>query len=171
MSFELENENAESFGLYFKKRTLFKELLKPPKIKEPYTKNWPDQHGTERDTISPTRFESIDYSPICYLIGDNIEDLINKRSRVIELLSNPKGFLLNCPVLGRSYRLYYKDIQNFNVLTPMLDRPGKLYCEFTLNLINNFDEVGLRVKLRDINSFVLTELGQQIYVSINKQLF
>lgn len=171
MSFELDNENAKSFGLYFKKGTLYKELLRPPSIKEPYTMDWADQHGVERDTISPTKFAAMTYSPVCYLIGDNIENLLDKRSRVMDLLSNPKGFLLNSPVLGRSYRLYYKEIQNFNVLTPMLGGPGRLYCEFTLVVENIFDEVGLVVPLQDVNSYVLTEMGEQIYVIINKQLF
>ncbi|MNL19144.1 hypothetical protein D3C87_1403300 [compost metagenome] len=89
----------------------------------------------------------------------------------MELISNRKGFVLNSTTLGRSFKLYYEDSPSFNLITPILTYAGKIYCEFTLNLVNNFDEVGLKVKLRDVNSLVLTELGQQIYVSINKQLF
>lgn len=171
MSFELDSENIESLGLFFKQGTLFKELLKFPKPKTPYTYNWADQHGEERDTISPVRYESVKYAPVCYLIANDVDDLMAKRSAILELISNPKGFLLNSTTLGRSYKLYYEDSQTFNVLNPMLLSSGKIYCEFTLNLINNFDEVGLIVPLQDINSYVLTEFGQQIYVTINKQLF
>lgn len=171
MSFELDTQNTESLGLFFKQGTLFKELLKFPKPKTPYTYNWADQHGEERDTISPVRYESVKYAPVCYLIATDVNDLMVKRSRILELISNPKGFLLNSSTLGRSYKLYYEDSPTFNVLNPILLSSGKIYCEFTLNLLNNFDEVGLIVPLQDVNSLVLTELGEQIYVMINKQLF
>ncbi|MGJ1321446.1 hypothetical protein ACR780_02040 [Sphingobacterium faecium] len=171
MSFELDAQNTESLGLFFKQGTLHKELLKLPKVKEPYTKNWPDQHGVERDTISPVRYEPLRYAPVCYLVADDVEDLQLKRIRILELISNRMGFVLNSTTLGRSFKLYYEDSPSFNLITPILTYAGKIYCEFTLNLVNNFDEVGLKVKLRDVNSLVLTELGQQIYVSINKQLF
>ena len=171
MSFELDNKNTESLGLFFKQGTLYRELLKFPKPKPAYTYNWPDQHGEERDTISPVKYDPVKYAPVCYLIANDVDDLMAKRSAILELISNPKGFLLNSTTLGRSYKLYYEDSPTFNVLNPMLLSSGKIYCEFTLNLINNFDEVGLIVPLQDINSYVLTELGQQIYVTINKQLF
>jgi len=171
MSFDVNNANTESLGLYFKKGTLFRELLKFPKPKPPYTYNWPNQHGEERDTISSVKYEPVKYALVCYLIADDVEDLMAKRSAILELISNPKGFLLNSTTLGRSYKLYYEDSPTFNVLNPMLLASGKIYCEFTLNVINNFGEVGLIVPLQDINSYVLTELGQQIYVTINKQLF
>ncbi|MGA6117420.1 hypothetical protein [Sphingobacterium anhuiense] len=171
MSFDVNNANTESLGLFFKKGTLFRELLKFPNPKPAYTYNWQDQHGEERDTISPVKYEPVKYGLVCYLVADDVEDLMAKRSAILELISNPKGFLLNSTTLGRSYKLYYEDSPTFNVLNPMLLASGKIYCEFTLNVINNFDEVGLIVPLQDSNSYVLTELGQQIYVTINKQLF
>lgn len=171
MSFELDNKNIESLGLFFKQGTLYKELLKFPKPKTPFTYNWADQHGEERDTISPVRYEPLKYTLVCYMVADDVDDLMAKRTKILDLISNPKGFLLNSTTLGRSFKLYYEDSPSFNLITPILTAAGKIYCEFTLNVINNFDEVGLIVPLQDINSYVLTELGQQIYVTINKQLF
>jgi len=171
MSFELDQQDTASLGLFFKQGALYKELLKLPKPKETYAYDWKDQHGKERDTISPVRYEELKYSIDCYMIADNIDDLQIKRSAILELLSNPTGFVLYSQTLGRTFKLFYEDSPSFNVLNSVINNGRKVYCEFTLNLINNWDDAELIVPLEDVNQLALTELGDQIYVMIKKQLF
>ncbi|MEN5087662.1 hypothetical protein ABE426_14440 [Sphingobacterium faecium] len=170
MSLMLNNQQTEALGLYFKKGILYKELLKYPKAKQRYTYNWPDQHGEEIDRVSPTYYESLNYSIACYLEAENIEDLQVKRGRILELISAPEGFLLKSETLGRTFRLFYLDSPSFNTINPIWNK-GQLYCEFMLNFKNNFDKEEQVLALADVKGLILTELGEQIYVTDNRRVF
>ncbi|PVH27012.1 hypothetical protein [Sphingobacterium corticibacter] len=163
MSSILNSTPATSLGLYFRRGSLYSELLKLPKPKERFFNEWPDQHGREYDTTSPTVYEPLQYSIACYLTADSIGDLQQKRSDVLELISKPEGFTLFSETLGRGFALRYIESGSFNTINPIWSK-GKLYCEFTLTLENNFAPTEQLFRLEDINSIVLTEKGEEIYV-------
>ncbi|MCL7987726.1 hypothetical protein M8998_07230 [Sphingobacterium sp. lm-10] len=163
MPTNLNSLRATSLGLYFRKGSLYSELLKLPKPKERFFNEWPDQHGKEYDTTSPTVYESMQYSIVCYLVADNVQDLQEKRTAILQLISAPTGFSFFSETLSRGYALRYVESPSFNTLTPIWSN-GKLYCEFTLTLENNFAATEQLNVLQDINSIVLTERGEQILV-------
>lgn len=161
--FELAGQNTEGLGMYFKKGTLNRELLKVPKPKARYTYDWKDQHGVERDTVTPIVYETMQYNISCYLVAENIADLLNKRDAVIHLLSNPAGFILKSNTLGRSYKLYYIDSTLFNTLNP-INTNGKLYCEFSLTLENDYEATVNEFYLSDDNALIVTEDDDYIVI-------
>lgn len=161
--FELEGENTEVLGLYFKKGALNRELLKLPKPKERYVYDWMDQSGLERDTTSPIVYEKATYNIGCYLVANDIADLFKKRTDVIEILSNPAGFILKSNTLGKSFKLYYMDSTGFNTLTSV-NTNGKIYCEFILVLENDYEGTINEFYLADETSLIVTEDGDYIVV-------
>lgn len=163
MSDNFNSTPITSLGLFFRKGSLYKELLKLPKPKERFFNEWPDQNGREYDTTSPTVFEALQYSIACYLTADSIGDLQQKRSDILELISKPEGFTLFSQTLGRGFALRYIESGSFNTINPIWSK-GKLYCEFTLTLENNFAATEQLFRLEDLDSIVLTEQGEEIYV-------
>ena len=161
--FELNGENTEGLGFYFKRGSLNRELLKLPKPKPRYTYDWKDQNGLERDTITPITYEAIQYTINCYLAATDLTDLLDKRNAVISLLSNPAGFVLKSNTLGRSYKMYYIDSTLFNTLTP-INANSKLYCEFALTLENDYEATLNEFYLADDNALIVTEDEDYIVV-------
>lgn len=161
--FELEGQNTEGLGLYFKKGTLNKELLKLPKPKARYTYDWKDQHGLERDTISPMYYEPVTYNIGCYLVGNDVADLLSKRDSLINVISNPAGFILKSNTLGRSYKMTYIDSTNFNVLSG-INGNSKIYCEFMLVVENDYQATINEFYLADDTVLILTEDDSYIVV-------
>lgn len=170
MPVSFNDSPVESLGLFFKRDSLYKELLKLPKPKERYSFDWKDDHGKERDTISTVVYEAVTYNVACYLVAENLPDLQAKRSAILELFSSPGGFILNIHTLGKSYHVYYMDSPSFNTLTPIWTK-GKLYCEFTLNLENDFQETLNEFALADSNNLIVTELNEQIIVQAYNRNF
>jgi len=170
VNFELNANNTESLGLFFKRGSLYKELLKLPKPKQRVFNEWPDEHGKEYDTTSPTVYESLTYTIDCYLVAADVADLMNKRRVLLELLSAPDGFSLYSNTLQRGYSLRYIDSPSFNTLVPVW-RNDTLYCEFSLALENNFDAVDVLLPLATEGGLVLTEDNEKIYVQDKRQLF
>lgn len=163
MSFELQGENTEGLGLYFKKGSLYKEFLQLPKPKERYSYDWKDQHGLERDTISPIAYEAMRYNIGCYIVANDLSDLLNMRTALLELLSNPEGFIFKSNTLGKSYKLHYIECQGFNTLNPIWSN-GKLYCEFNLVLENDFEPTLNEFYLADDEALIITEDDEYIVV-------
>jgi len=161
--FELGGENTEGLGLYFKKGTLNGELLKLPKPKARYTHDWGDENGLERDTISPMVYEPAKYNISCYIVADDLTDLLAKRISVIEILSNPEGFILKSATLGQSYKLHYIDSTIFKTLNP-IHHNGRLYCEFNLVLENDYQATLNQFILEDIDGLILSENDEHIVV-------
>lgn len=168
--FNINEANTEGLGLYFKRDSLYKELLRLPKPKERYTKDWRDEHGLEVDRMSPTRYEAIEYSISCYLVAEDVNDLQEKRENIITILGNPNGFRLYSQTLGREYRLDYLDSPSFRNITPLFIQ-GRIYCEFTLNLRNNYDPTLTEFYLADDENYILTEQDEYIIVNDLQQNF
>lgn len=168
--FDIENANTEGLGLYFKRGSLFGELLKLPKPKERFFNDWADDHGKDYDSTTPTFYEALKYSIGCYLIADDIGDLQDKRTAILSLISNPAGFTLYSQTLGRGFHLRYLDSPSFRNMTPLFAK-GKLYCEFTLELENNFAPADTEFYLADDQAYILTENNEYITITEKQRNF
>lgn len=170
MIFRLNDIDTKSLGLLFKKGSVFSQLLKYPKPKERFSNNWIDEHGKEYDNVSPTVYESLQYNIDCYLVASNVADLQEKRSRILELISDPLGFTFFSTTLGRGFRLRYLDSPSFRNMVPLFTK-GNIYCEFTLNLENNFDPSETWFYLADDEAYILTENNEYIILDEIRQNF
>ncbi|MBE8712528.1 hypothetical protein [Sphingobacterium hungaricum] len=167
--FDINAENTEELGLYFKRGSLFSELLKLPKPKPRFFNEWATENGKDYDTTSPTVYEAITYSPTCYLVADSVEDLLSKRSAIIQILSAPSGFTFGVKLFGREYHLRYLDSPSFRNLTPIATTNGKQYCEFALNLENNFQPTNVdAIWIAEGGAEITTESGDNIWVTIKR---
>jgi len=169
MSFELENKDTVSFGLYFQRGT-WGELLKLPVPKERAYHDWADEHGRDYDDVSPTVFQALQYNIKCYLKSNSLTDLQNQREALLEILAKPKGFNLRIDALGRSYALRYISSPDFTVLNPRTIG-GDIFSDFTLVLENNFEPVGVDFYLADVNGLILSYPDKPIQFEQQKQLF
>lgn len=170
MPVSLNDTPSQDLGLFFKRGGLYSELLKLPKPKERYSYDWMDEHGKEYDTISPTVYESLRYEIPCYLVASDVDDLQAKRTAVLELISAPEGFNFYSNTLGRGFKLRYIDSPSFRTLNPVWSK-GRLYCEFTLVLENNFDPTITEFILADDSNIIVTEVDEQIIVQDYQQHF
>lgn len=168
--FNINDFSTDGLGLYFKKDSIYNEFLKLPKPKERFFNDWKDEHGKDYDETSPTYYEPLQYQIQCYLIADYTSDLINKRSQILSLISNPAGFTIYSNTLGRGFHLRYIDSPSFRNLNPIWSQ-GKLYCEFTLVLENNFNPTEVEYELSDEENFMFTENDEQIIVTDLTQEF
>jgi len=168
--FSIETLNTEGLGLYFKRGSLFSQLLKFPKPKERFSNNWLDEHGKEYDNVSPIVYESLQYNIDCYLVASSVGDLLEKRSQILELSSGPSGFTFFSNTIGRGFRLRYLDSPSFRNMVPLFSK-GQIYCEFTLNLENNFEPTESWFYLADDEGYILTENDEYIILDDISQNF
>lgn len=168
--FDINSANTEGLGLYFKRSSLYRELLRLPKPKARFSNDWIDEHGKDYDSQSPTLYESIKYSIGCYLVAESIGDLMEKRSALLAIISLPEGFTLFSNTLGRGYKLRYLDSPSFRNMVPLFTS-GRMYCEFTLELENNFDPTDTEFLLTDSVDYVLTEQDEYVIAPILTQNF
>lgn len=166
----LNDSETEGLGLYFKRDGLYRELLKLPKPKQRFFNEWADEHGKDYDDSAPTVYESLEYDISCYLWATDAANLQYKRSAILDLISAPDGFTLFSNTLGRGYHLRYIDSPSFRNLTPLFVQ-GKLYCEFTLKLENNFKPSEAEFFLADDTDYILTEDEEYIIVTDKQQRF
>ncbi|OYD41152.1 hypothetical protein [Sphingobacterium cellulitidis] len=168
--FSIETLNTDGLGLHFKRGSLFSQLLKYPKPKERFFNNWSDEHGKDYDNVSPTVYETLQYNIDCYLIAESVADLQVKRSRILELISGPSGFTFFSNTLGRGFHLRYQDSPSFRNMVPLFTN-GRIYCEFTLNLENNFEPTETWFRLADDEAYILTEDNEYIIIDEIRQNF
>jgi hypothetical protein len=162
--FLINGQDISSLGMYFKKGTIFKELLKMPKPKERQLNNWSDENGYDYDNLSPTYFEPLEYNPTVYLVANNLSQLITRRDSLIALLNDPEGFTLTSITLGKDYLLRFVDSGQFNDLTPVW-KGRKLFCEIQMKWINNHEQAEEYGVLYDDNDVpILDEEGHYIIV-------
>lgn len=169
--FKLDNIVASEIGIYFKRGALLSELLKLPEPKEGYSYDWGNEHGVEYDTTSPMVFKSLQYDVTVYLCADSFSELLNVRSNLLELITNPEGFSLWIDAFEREFKLRYKGNGGAKLISPLFTN-GKHWCEVNLKLENNFDPVSLQLYLADMEGDLATTSDDEyIMVTGVKQLF
>lgn len=170
MEFNINDKSTEGLGLYFKRGSLYSELLRLPKPKQRFFNEWADEHGRDYDESAETVYDPLEYDIACYLVAEDVYDLQEKRSAILSMISAPGGFTMFSNTLGRGFHLRYMDSPSFRNLTPLFVQ-GKLYCEFTLKLENNFQETDTQFFLADDEAFILTEDNEYIIVTEKQQNF
>ncbi|HBW79941.1 MAG TPA: hypothetical protein DEF78_06310 [Sphingobacterium sp.] len=170
MGFLLENKDtAKEFRLFFK-RGIWSELLKMPTPKPRAFNDWPDEHGKDYDTISPTVFEPLTYNIDCYMTSTSLSRLQEQRDVLLDILKNPSGFNLRADELGRSFALRYVSSNGLRIFNPLRTN-GIVYTEFSLTLENTFAPVGVDFYLADVNGLILSYPDKPILFEQQKQLF
>lgn len=129
------NDCFTSFGLVFEKGT-YDELLKLPKVKDGYTKNWPDENGTERD-LTARYFESIPVNLPVVILGTSQADIITKYNALANFLMTSGYFNFDVKRLNRRFILLYQDMTQFSKLTKFY-QGNKPAARLVLSLINDF---------------------------------
>jgi len=170
MAGQLNDKSTEGLGLYFKRGSLYSELLRLPKPKQRFFNEWADEHGKDYDESAPAYYEPLEYDIACYLVAADVADLQEKREAILSLISAPAGFTFFSNTLGRGYHLRYIDSPSFRNLTPLFVQ-SKLYCEFTLKLENNFHATDTQFYLADDEAYILTEDNEYIIVTEKQQNF
>jgi hypothetical protein len=122
------------------KPTNYARLLKFPSRKENgLTTNFASEDG-EDIVLSFPNYETVNLSLPFWIVGNNEFDFFSKYEsfRTLMLAGSELNWdFLKMAVYGRRFKLYYKDMSDFDTLTKI--RGGnKVYCSFVLGLKNNY---------------------------------
>lgn len=129
------NDAYTVFGLVFNPGT-YQELLKLPKRKEGYAKNWTDENGTERD-VNSIYFESRVLSlPITILAKSEVE-FYSKYNALKSFLFTTGYFNFDVVDMNKRFKFLYQDMTSFTKLTQIRGSTN-IGCEFTLQLVDDF---------------------------------
>ena len=169
--FEINDIQTSGIGIYFKRGALLSELMKLPEPKEGYSYDWGDEHGIEYDDNSPIVYKPLQYDVTVYISAPTPSALMNVRSTLLGILSDPAGFSLNVSPLEREFKLRYKGSSGARLISPIYSN-GQQWCEIGLKLENNFDEVRTMLYLADMDGLLAaTSDDELIVVTDLRQLF
>ncbi|TCV17143.1 hypothetical protein EDC17_101162 [Sphingobacterium alimentarium] len=169
--FEINDIQTSGIGIYFKRGALLSELMKLPDPKPSYSYDWGDEHGIEYDDSAPMVFAPLQYDVTVYITANSPSALMDVRTALLNILSDPAGFSLNVLPLEREYKLRYKGSSGTRLISPIYSN-GQQWCEIGLKLENNFDEVRTMLYLADMNGLLAaTSDDELILVTDTRQLF
>lgn len=123
-----------TYGIVFTEGTI-RELIQLPRRKPGYTKNWPDENGTERD-LSVSVFESRQLNLPMILIGTSRSDFQSKLLALEAVLTSGAEVILDGTDVGRRFRLVYQEMQSITDLE--FHSSGRCFAAFTLSFIDDY---------------------------------
>ncbi|PSL06537.1 hypothetical protein [Cecembia rubra] len=132
--FQINGADAYTlYGVLFLEGTL-KELIRLPRRKEGYARNWPDENGTERD-LSVNAFESRELTLPLLLIGSSRTDFNNKMAALENILTDDE-IILDSIDLNRRFKLLYRQM---NEITDLQYHPsGDCFAVFSLEMYDDY---------------------------------
>lgn len=131
--FYLGSHDAFSaFGLIPEEGTFYAELLKLPSRKTGLTKNWADQHGTQR-SFHNVEYDDRDLELKFYMYGTSKDDIFVKYNALKQSVGFGLPFDFKCVDLDRLFVLKYVSMPSFEKLTIFADN-GKKYIKLSLSV-------------------------------------
>ncbi len=124
-----------AYGIVFNDGT-YGELLKNAKRKEGYSRNWPDENGTDRD-LSAIYFESRILNLPITILAASEADLYTKYFNLRNFLYTSGYFNFDVIDMNRRFRLLYQDMTSFDKVTTYKNN-NDIISEFTLQLIDDY---------------------------------
>src|SRR6476469_7153029 len=124
-----------AFGL-MPKRGFYNELLKLPQRKEGYSKNWPDQHGTERD-LNQVFFESRVINLYFIMKASSKEDFYSKYAALQTAVVTASRFDFDVIAMNRRFKLLYLNMSDFKKIT-MIENNNKIFIDISITVVDDF---------------------------------
>jgi hypothetical protein len=122
------------YGIVFTEGTIA-ELLRLPKRKDGYTRNWPDENGTERD-LSVSVYESRTLTLPMLVIGRDRGEFNTRLALLESLLTAGPEIQLDCTDINRRFRLVYREM---NPITDLeYHSSGRCFAAFSLVLLDDY---------------------------------
>lgn len=131
-----------TYGL-IARQGFYNELLKLPKRKEGYTRNWPDENGTERD-LTQVYYESRILNLPFYLNASSESQFYSRYNALATFLLGSARFNFDAIQMNRRFSLAYLDMTNFDKLT-MIKQSSKIYAAINLQLVDDFPTINTSI--------------------------
>ena len=125
-----------TYGISFRPGT-YSELLKAPKRKKGYEKDWGDEDGIETDPNEEPVFERQTYNLPIYLEASSESAFYLKYNALRNFLLNAKEFNLDFLKMGRRFKVRYADMSTFQNLT-RINGNNKVGCYITIQLTDDY---------------------------------
>lgn len=124
-----------TYGISFRPGT-YAELLKAPKRKKGYEKDWDDENGIETDPQEGPRFERQTYNLPIFIQANNAVQFYSRFNAFKAFLYTSGEFHLDMLEMERRFKVRYWDMTSFDKLT-LIKNSSKVGCYFTLQLTDD----------------------------------
>jgi len=124
-----------AYGLMAQKG-FYAELLKMPTRKAGYTRNWPDQNGTERD-LNYIEYENRSLELKFGLYAQSEQEFYSKYKALKTFFLTTLEFNLKALQMNRLFKLRYKSMPTFDKLT-IIRENNKIFADITIELQDNY---------------------------------
>ncbi len=125
-----------TYGISFRPGT-YSELLKAPKRKKGYEKDWGDENGIETDPNETPVYERQTYTLPIFIDAMGAAQFYSRYNAFKTFLLNSKEFNLDFLEMGRRFKVRYSEMSSFDKLT-RINGNNKVGCYFTIQLTDDY---------------------------------
>lgn len=110
-----------------------RDLIRPPKLKDPLSLSWPDQNGTQYD-LSVKYFEEKNITITGVILGTSIADFFAKEDAFFTMWAQPGTIRLYKKSYDRSFYVFMKDCTNVTEITKFKEYGQMIGMRYSISI-------------------------------------